>query len=121
MSRPEYVSKLTPEKKKALEEIKAKNAAVIKENSQIKNLNADLIKARQDNKDKNYTEAESLMTRDTQAKPDAAVLWVELGVAQKGLKKYDDADHFAQEGRRARGGQQEAQCRHSGRRERCSG
>jgi tetratricopeptide (TPR) repeat protein len=31
------------------------------------------------------------MTRDTQAKPDAGVLWVELGVAQKGLKKYDDA------------------------------
>jgi tetratricopeptide (TPR) repeat protein len=91
MSRPEYLSKLSPEQKKALEDIKAKNAEVLKENSQIKNLNADLIKARQDNKDKNYTEAESLMTRDTQAKPDAGVLWVELGVAQKGLKKYDDA------------------------------
>jgi tetratricopeptide (TPR) repeat protein len=91
MSRTEYLAKLTPEQKKALEDIKAKNAAVLKENSQIKNLNADLIKARQDNKDKNYTESESLMTRDTQAKPDAGVLWVELGIAQKGLKKYDDA------------------------------
>jgi len=91
MSRPEYISHLTPEQKKALEEIKSKNAAVLKENSQIKNLNADLIKARQDNKDKNYTEAESLMSRDAQAKPDAAVIWVELGLAQKGLKKYDDA------------------------------
>ncbi len=91
MSRPEYISKLTPEQKKALEDIKSKNAAVLKENSQIKNLNADLTKARQDNKDKNYTEAESIMTRDAQAKPDAAVLWVELGIAQKGLKKYDDA------------------------------
>lgn len=91
LSRPEYIAKLTPEQKKALDELKAKNAAVLKENSQIKNLNADLIKARQDNKDKNYTEAESLMTRDSQAKPDAAVIWIELGIAQKGLKKYDDA------------------------------
>jgi tetratricopeptide (TPR) repeat protein len=91
MSRPEYLAKLTPEQRKALEDIKAKNSAVLKENSQIKNLNADLTKARQDNKDKNYTEAESLMSRDSQAKPDAAVLWVELGIAQKGLKKYDDA------------------------------
>lgn len=91
MTRADYVSKLTPEMKKQLEEVKAKNAAVNKENSQIKNLNADLLKARQDNKDKNYADAEELMTRDTQAKPDAAVLWVELGVAQKGLKKNDDA------------------------------
>ena len=91
MSRAEYIAKMTPEQRKLMEEVKAKNAAVLKENSQIKNLNADLLKARQDNKDKNYTEAESLMSRDAQAKPDAAVIWVELGAAQKGLKKYDDA------------------------------
>lgn len=91
MTRPEYVSKLTPEQKKALEELKQKNAEAMKENSQIKNLNADLIKARQDNKDKNYAEAESLMQKDTAAKPDAAVLWLELGVAQSGQKKYDAA------------------------------
>ncbi len=91
MSRAEYIAKMTPEQRKLMEEVKAKNAAVLKENSQIKNLNADLLKARQDNKDKNYAEAESLMSRDTQGKPDAAVLWVELGDAQKGLKKYDDA------------------------------
>jgi tetratricopeptide (TPR) repeat protein len=91
MTRAEYVSKLTPDQKKQIEELKAKNAVVNKENAQIKNLNADLAKARQDNKDKNYADSEALMSKDTQAKPDAAVLWVELGVAQKGLKKYDDA------------------------------
>jgi tetratricopeptide (TPR) repeat protein len=91
LTRPDYVSKLTPEQKKQLEEVKAKNSAAMKENAQIKNLNGDLLKARQDNRDKNYAEAETLMTTDTTAKPDAAVLWVELGIAQKGLKKYDDA------------------------------
>jgi tetratricopeptide (TPR) repeat protein len=91
MSRPEYISKLTPEQRKLMEEVKAKNAAVLKENSQIKNLNADLLKARDDNKNKNYADADAIMTRDTQAKPDAAVLWVELGIAQKGEKKYADA------------------------------
>jgi tetratricopeptide (TPR) repeat protein len=91
MTRQEYVSKLTPEQRKQLEEIKGKNAEINKENVQIKNLNADLAKARDDNKAKNYTEAESLMSRDAQAKPDASVLWLELGRAQYGLKKSDDA------------------------------
>jgi tetratricopeptide (TPR) repeat protein len=91
MTRQEYVSKLTPEQRKQLEQVKSKNAEINKENAQIKNLNADLVKARQDNKDKNYTEAESLMSRDAQAKPDASVIWVELGRAQYGLKKTDDA------------------------------
>ena len=31
------------------------------------------------------------MQRDSTAKPDAAVLWVELAIAQNGLKKFDDA------------------------------
>jgi tetratricopeptide (TPR) repeat protein len=91
MTRQEYVSKLTPEQRKQLEQIRSKNAEVLKENAQIKNLNADLLKARQDNHDKNYAEAESLMSRDAQAKPDASVIWVELGRAQYGLKKVDDA------------------------------
>jgi len=91
MTRQEYVSKLSPEMRKQLEAIKSKNAEINKENSQIKNLNADLKQARDDNKAKNYTEAESIMSRDAQAKPDASVLWLELGKAQYGLKKYDDA------------------------------
>ncbi len=72
--------------------MKAKNASVQKENSVIKNLNADLIQARNDNKTKNFAEAEQIMLKDTQAKPDAAVLWLELGVAQAGQKKNADAE-----------------------------
>jgi hypothetical protein len=91
LTRPEYIAKMSPEQKKALEEVKQKNAAANKENAVIKNLNGDLAKAREDNKNKNYADSEAIMTKDTQAKPDAAVLWVELGIAQKGLKKNDDA------------------------------
>ena len=91
MTRPEYYSKMTPEQRKTAEALKAKNSAALKENAVIKNLNSDLKEARQDNHDKNFAAAETLMTRDTTAKPDAAVLWVELGIAQKGLKKNDDA------------------------------
>ncbi len=91
LSRAEYIAKLSPEERKAVEETKAKNASAMKDNAVIKNLNANLAKARQDITDKNYTEADSLMTQATQAKPDAAVLWLELGAAQNGEKKYDDA------------------------------
>ena len=91
LSRPEYIAKMTPEQRKQLEEAKKKNAGIMKENAQIKNLNADLVKARHDNQAKNYAEADQLMTRDTTLKPDAAVLWVELGKAQEGEKKLDDA------------------------------
>lgn len=92
MTRPEYIAKLSPDQRKQLEELKAKNASAMKENVVIKNLNADLVKAREDNKNKNFAEAEQLMQRDTQAKPDAAVLWLELGVAQAGEKKNSDAE-----------------------------
>lgn len=92
MTRQEYLSHLSPEQRKQLEELKAKNAGVMKENAVIKNLNADLTKARDDNKAKNFAEAEQLMLKDTQAKPDAAVLWLELGVAQSGQKKNSDAE-----------------------------
>lgn len=43
------------------------------------------------NPEAGYQKAETLMLQATQAKPDASVLWVELGTAQMGLKKYDDA------------------------------
>jgi len=91
LTRPDYVAKLSPEQKKELEEVRQKNSAAVKENAVIKNLNGDLKQARQDNAEKNYAASEALMAKDTQAKPDAAVLWVELGIAQKGLKKYDDS------------------------------
>jgi hypothetical protein len=98
LSRPDYIKTLTPEQRKALEETKAKNATILKENSQIKNLNADLAKARQDDKDKNYADAAALMQKDATIKPDAAVLWVELGLAQRGLKQWSDAETSLQKG-----------------------
>jgi tetratricopeptide (TPR) repeat protein len=91
LSRPDYIKKLPPEQQKAIADAKAKNAGIQQENVQVKNLNADLATARQDIKDKKFDEAASLMQRDSTAKPDAAVLWVELAIAQNGLKKYDDA------------------------------
>jgi tetratricopeptide (TPR) repeat protein len=92
LSRPAYVAKMTPEQKKQLEETRKKNAGIEAENAKIKNLNADLKTARADNQAKNYAQAEQLMTRDTTAKPDASVLWVELGKAQAGQKKMDAAE-----------------------------
>jgi predicted Zn-dependent protease len=91
LSRPEYIKKLSPEEQKQLADMKSKNAGIMKENSQVKNLNADLATARQDIKDKKFDDAATLMQKDTTAKPDAGVLWVELAIAQNGLKKYDDA------------------------------
>ncbi len=91
LSRPEYVNKLPPEQKKALEEAKAKNAEINKENQNVGKLNDLLKQARADNQAKKYDEAASLMQQATVIKPDAAVLWLELGIAQTGLKKWDDA------------------------------
>lgn len=91
MSRQAYIDKMTPDQKKQVEEFKKKNAEVMKNNAVVKNLNADLAEARQDTKDKKYDAAETLMLKDTAAKPDSELLWYELGEAQLGEKKYDDA------------------------------
>ncbi len=122
MTRKEFVDKLPADQQKQLEELKKHNAEALKTNAVIKNINADLQLVSQDTKDTNnayvtavqalgptaskadiaakeaeiktakYTEIETLMLKDTQAKPDASVLWAELGQAQLGLKKYDDAE-----------------------------
>lgn len=91
LSRPEYVKKLSPEEQKQLADLKSKNAGIVKENAQVKNLNADLATARQDIKDKKFDDAAGLMQKDSAARPDAAILWLELAIAQNGQKKYDDA------------------------------
>jgi tetratricopeptide (TPR) repeat protein len=122
MSRKEFVDKLTPDQKKQLEELKKHNAEAMKANEVIRNLNADLRQVAQDIKDADsahataiqtlgatatradidakeaeiraakYGEVETVMLRDTQAKADASVLWAQLGQAQIGLKKYDEAE-----------------------------
>ena len=109
MSRKEYIDKMTPQQKKDLEELKKQNADVLKNNATVKNLNADIKAAAKDFNDADnakeaeiktakYTEVETLMLKDTVAKPDASIFWADLGLAQVGLakaqsdpKKYDDA------------------------------
>ena len=91
MSRQAYIDKMTPEQKKAVEEFRKKNAEIMKTNTVIKSLNSDLAAARTANHDKKFDQAETLMLKDTAAKPDGELLWYELGIAQLGLKKYPDA------------------------------
>ena len=121
MSRKEYIDNLPPDQKRALEDIRKKNADALKTNAVIKNLNADLKTCVQDIKDADtaqatatqalgagaskadieaktneiktakYSEIETLMLRDTAAKPDVSILWNQLAQAQLGLKKFDDA------------------------------
>lgn len=121
MSRKAFIDKLPPETQKQLEELRKHNSEAMKANEVIKNLNADLRTVVQDIKDADaagaaakqalgasasktdieakeaeikqakYTEVETLMLKDTAAKPDASVLWAQLGLAQVGLKKYDEA------------------------------
>jgi tetratricopeptide (TPR) repeat protein len=91
MSRQAYIDKMTPDQKKQVEEFKKKNAEVMKTNTVIKTLNADLNDARTANHDKKYDVAETLMIKDTGLKPDGELLWYELGNAELGLKKWDEA------------------------------
>ena len=122
MSRKEFIDSLPEETKKQLEELKKKNADAMKTNQVIKNINADILVVLQDFKDAaaakqaaatalgagaaradldakeaeikaaKFGEAETLMLKDSALKPDASVLWAQLGQAQMGLKKYDEAE-----------------------------
>jgi Flp pilus assembly protein TadD len=90
-TREEFIKKLSPEARKALEETKAKNAAIMAENAKIKNLNAILLQERDARKSGNLDQATQLATQITQGKPDEAIGWYELGKDQVVAKKYDDA------------------------------
>jgi tetratricopeptide (TPR) repeat protein len=57
-----------------------------------RNTNADLVAARAANKEMRYADAETLMLTDTAASPESSLMWVELGTAEIGLKKYADAE-----------------------------
>jgi tetratricopeptide (TPR) repeat protein len=122
MSRKEFIDKMPDDQKKQLEELRKHNAVALQANEIIKNLNADLRTVGQDIKDADsarqtaiqtlgatasktdidakeaeikkakYTDIETLMLKDTAAKPDASVLWAQLGLGQIGLAKYDEAE-----------------------------
>ncbi|MGH9563870.1 MAG: carboxypeptidase regulatory-like domain-containing protein [Terracidiphilus sp.] len=102
MSRQEFIDKMSPDERKKLQELKQTNAAALNANKLIAQLNADLKAVAQDKQDidtatdaavkaAKYNDIVSLMTKDSELKPDEALLWVELGYGQAGLKKYDDA------------------------------
>lgn len=54
--------------------------------------NADLKAARAANLEKRYADAETLMLKDTAARPKLPYLWIELGLAQLGQKKWPEAE-----------------------------
>jgi tetratricopeptide (TPR) repeat protein len=121
MSRQEYIDKMPDDQRKQLEELKKNNAEALKANEVIKHLNDDLKVVVQDKHDVDtavttaseqlgaaatkpdldakaadikaakYADIESMMTKDTTAMPTEALLWENLGYAQAGEKKYDDA------------------------------
>jgi tetratricopeptide (TPR) repeat protein len=84
MSRPDYLAKMSPEDRKAVEEYKKKNAEIVAGNAKIQNLNALLTQARADNKAGNYDAAIKAMQDATAAKPDEGILWITMGDAQLG-------------------------------------
>jgi len=58
----------------------------------VEAVNADLKAARAANQEKRFSDAETLMLKDTAAKPDLPYLWIELGLSQLGQKKYPEAE-----------------------------
>ncbi len=84
MTRKEYMDKMTPEERKAIEDFKKKNSEATQANAKIANLNGLLLQARTSIKAKNFDDAITAMTTATGAKPDEGILWVTLGDAQLG-------------------------------------
>jgi tetratricopeptide (TPR) repeat protein len=85
MTRPEYIAKMTPDEKKALEEYKKRNSEIVANNAKIQNLNALLTQARADNKAGDYDKALTSMQQATAAKPDEGILWLTMGDSQLGM------------------------------------
>lgn len=88
MTRPDYLTHLTPEERKQIEDFKKKNADASAANKQIGNLNTLLTKAREEEKT-NPQGAVDDMKQATAAKADEAVLWLEQGNAELALAKTD--------------------------------
>lgn len=59
----------------------------------IENVNAAVTAARAATKEKRFDEAETLMLKVTASRPELVIPWVELGLAQLGLKKYPEAEN----------------------------
>ena len=91
MTREEFLKAMTPEQRKQIEEFKKENAAAVAANKTVGNLNALLTQARENQKAGKYDDAVAEMLQATSMKGDEGILWLELGNAQLGAKKYDDS------------------------------
>lgn len=121
MTRQAYIDKLPEDTRKQLAELRKHNAEALKTNEVVKLLNADLKKVSADLKTADgaraaavqelgasaakaavdakeadikkaqYTDIETMMSKDTPLRPDEPILWAYLGQAQYGLKEYDQA------------------------------
>jgi tetratricopeptide (TPR) repeat protein len=69
----------------------ASSAPTVAGKLSVEAANVDLKTARAANQEKRYADAEGLMQRDTAIRTDMPYLWIELGQAQLGQKKYADA------------------------------
>ncbi len=96
MSRPAFINALPPERKKEVEEFRAKNAAANNANKVIGQLNNTLKTVRADltaAAPPAYSDVSKdvdLMKQATDAKPDESILWMEYGDALK-----VQGDHYA--------------------------
>ncbi len=81
MTRAEYLAKLTPEEKKAIEEYKAKTAATTSANKVVANLNTTMTAVRADMKSAtpNFDKDLADMKQATDARPAEGLLWVVTG------------------------------------------
>ena len=96
MSRPAFINALSPERKKEIEEFKAKNSAASNANKVVAQLNTTLKTVRADltaAAPPAYSDVSKdvdMMKQATDAKPDESILWMEYGDALK-----VQGDHFA--------------------------
>lgn len=97
MSRADYIKQLSPERRKEIEEFKAKNAAAESANKNIKNLNATILAVRADlkspspNYDKDITDSKTTLD----LKPDEPLLWELYGDALMAKADHDAAQDRA--------------------------
>ncbi len=75
--------------------VQAASHPVLSSRSPLKtaDVNAAVVAARAATKDTHYADAEALMLQVTSSRPELVVPWVELGLAQLGLKKYPEAEN----------------------------
>jgi tetratricopeptide (TPR) repeat protein len=85
MTRKEFIDKMTPEQKTALEAYKKSIAETMAANKTVGNLNALLKTARDANAAGKYADGVTAMTTATQQAPDQSILWLTLGDSQLGV------------------------------------